>query len=294
MLRRVALLGRQFRTMSVSVSPLYIQRNSSRMSRSTSIPSTMRAAQIECMPSASNLRSLLSVHTAQGDVDVIQVKEVPVPKPGKGQVLYKLEYAGANFIDTYQRSGLYKLPMPYILGNESAGKVVALGEGVSEQSHGFKEGDTVLGYTAGGSFAEYVLASALRVVKVPQGVTSRQAATACVQGLTALTFVKEAHEVKKGEYILVQAAAGGLGLLLCQLCKHYGATVIGTTSTEEKAALAKKAGADHVILYGKPGVDVAEEIFKITGGEGIDRGVHAAFDGVGKDTFQTDLKAVRR
>lgn len=184
--------------------------------------------------------------------------------------------------------------MPYILGNESSGTVVDLGDGVSEQSHGFKQGDTVLGYTAGGSFAEYVLADAKRVVRVPEGVSAKQAAAACVQGLTALTFVKEAHQVKKGQYILVQAAAGGLGLLLVQLAKHFGATVIGTTSTEEKAQLARKAGADHVILYGKPDVDVAEEVFKITGGEGIDRGVHAAFDGVGKATWETDLKAVRR
>lgn len=110
---------------------------------------------------------------------------------------------------------------------------------------------------------------------------------------SALTFVEEAHKVEKGQWILVQAAAGGLGLLLCQLCKYFGARVIGTTSTAEKAELAKQAGAEHLIIYGN-GVNVAEEVYKITGGEGIDRGVHAVFDGVGKDTFDSDFDIVRR
>ncbi|KAM0756590.1 NAD(P)-binding protein [Meredithblackwellia eburnea MCA 4105] len=243
----------------------------------SSIPATQKAAQI----------------LEQGDIDVIQVREVPVPKPGKGQVLYKTEYAGVNFIDTYQRGGIYKLPTPYILGNESTGVVVAVGEGVDESTYGYKVGDRVAGYTAGGSFAEYVLNKAEKTVKLPDDLSTKDAATLLVQGLTALTFVKEAHEIKKGEYILIQAAAGGLGLLLVQLAKHYGAHVIGTTSTAEKAALAKAAGADHVILYGGD-VNVAEEVYKITGGEGIDRGVHAVFDGVGKDTFDADFDILRR
>ncbi|KAL8283230.1 hypothetical protein RQP46_006008 [Phenoliferia psychrophenolica] len=242
-----------------------------------SIPKTQRACQIQ----------------AQGDLDVIQVRDIPVPTPGKGQVLYKVEYAGVNFIDTYQRGGIYKLPMPYVLGNESSGEVVALGEGVDEATFGYKVGDKVAGYTAGGSFSEYCLNKAEKTVKLPEGVSTKDAATMLVQGLTALTFVKEAHEVKAGQFILVQAAAGGLGLLLVQLAKHYGAHVIGTTSTAEKAALAKAAGASEVIIYGGD-VNVAEEIYKITGGEGIDRGVHAVFDGVGKDTFDADFDILRR
>ncbi|KAM0787119.1 hypothetical protein ACM66B_006373 [Microbotryomycetes sp. NB124-2] len=191
------------------------------------------------------------------------------------------------------RGGIYKMPMPMILGQESAGTVVAVGPDVDEQTFGFKIGDRVVGYTSGGSFAEYCLNSANKTQKLPEDVSTKQAATALVQGLTALTFVKEAHEVKKGQYILVQAAAGGLGLLLCQLCKHFGAHVIGTTSTEEKARLAKEAGAEQVILYSGD-VNVVEEVYKITGGEGIDRGVHAVFDGVGKDTFDMDFDLVRR
>ncbi|SCV67091.1 BQ2448_5737 [Microbotryum intermedium] len=275
-----------------------------RLASTMPIPSTMNACQIQ----------------EQGELDVIQVREVDVPQPGKGQVLYKVQWAGVNFIDTYQRGGLYKLPMPYVLGNESAGVVVALGEGVTEASHDFKVGDKVAvrytlyrtwaylpAYTAGGSFAEYAVSLADKTVKIPESMSTKQAATGLLQGLTgkllqvritdssskslaetfvycpALTFVREAHPVQKGEYILVQAAAGGLGGLLVQF----------TTSTEEKARIARDFGADHVILYSGQ-VDVVEEVYKITGGEGIDRGVHAVFDGVGKDTFEIDFDLVRR
>ncbi|BGP44121.1 NADPH:quinone reductase [Rhodotorula kratochvilovae] len=244
---------------------------------SQNLPSKMRAAQIH----------------EQGDIDVIQVREVDVPTPKDGQVLIKVEYAGVNFIDTYFRGGVYKPALPYILGNESAGTVVALGAGVSAESHGYSVGDRVAAYTAGGSFAEYALAAADKVIKLPEGFSTKDAATVVTQGLTALTFVKEAHEVKPGQFILVQAAAGGLGLLLVQLAKRFGATVIGTTSTAEKAEIAKKAGADHVVLYGE-GRDVVGEVYKITGGEGIDRGVHGVFDGVGKDTFDVDFDLLRR
>ncbi|GAA6035547.1 hypothetical protein JCM8097_000309 [Rhodosporidiobolus ruineniae] len=232
----------------------------------------------------------------QGEIDVIKVEpDYPVKQPAEGEVLIKVDYAGVNFIDTYFRGGVYKPQLPYVLGNESAGTVVALGPGVDASSHGFNVGDTVGAYTAGGSFAEYAIAKADKVVKLPEGFTTRQAATAITQGLTALTFVKEAHEVKKGQFILVQAAAGGLGLLLVQLAKHFGATVIGTTSTAEKAEIAKKAGADHVLLYGEQKWDeIVEQVYKITGGEGIDRGVHAVFDGVGKDTFDVDFDLLRR
>ncbi|GAA5889742.1 hypothetical protein JCM6882_004307 [Rhodosporidiobolus microsporus] len=244
-----------------------------------SIPNTQKAAQIK----------------EQGEIDVIHVEEVEVKQPGKGEVLIKVEYAGVNFIDTYFRGGVYKPALPYILGNESAGTVVALGEGVSPSTFGFNVGDRVGAYTAGGSFAEYAIAKADKVVKLLDGLSTREAATAITQGLTALTFVKEAHEVKPGQIILVQAAAGGLGLLLVQLAKHFGATVIGTTSTAEKAEIARKAGADHVLLYGLQNwSEIVDEVYKITGGEGIDRGVHAVFDGVGKDTFDVDFDLLRR
>ncbi|KAK4056125.1 NADPH:quinone reductase [Microbotryomycetes sp. JL221] len=244
---------------------------------STQVPSTMQACQIK----------------EQGDLDVISVHQVDAPQVGPDQVLYKVEYAGVNFIDTYMRGGIYKMPMPMILGQESAGTIVAMGSNVDSTKYGYNVGDKVVGYTAGGSFAQYCLNKADKVIKIPQDVSTKQAATALLQGLTALTFVKEAHLVQPGQFILIQAAAGGLGLLLCQLCKHFGATVIGTTSTEEKAKLARAAGADHVILYGGD-VDVVSEVYKITGGEGIDRGVHAVFDGVGKDTFDMDFELVRR
>ncbi|GAA5884031.1 hypothetical protein JCM16303_001367 [Sporobolomyces ruberrimus] len=242
-----------------------------------SLPSTMQACQIQ----------------EQGDLDVIKVHEVDVPKPGQGQVLIKVEFAGVNFIDTYQRGGIYKLPMPWTLGNECAGEVVALGDGVDAATVGFKVGDKVAAYTPGGSFAQYTLAPTNKTIKLPEGVSTRDAATFILQGLTALTFVREAHEVKEGQWILVQAAAGGLGRLLCQICSHLGAHVIGTTSTEDKAEIARKSGAEHVILYGE-GRDVVSEVYKLTGGEGIDRGVHAVFDGVGKDTFDMDFDLVRR
>ncbi|GAA5947829.1 hypothetical protein JCM3765_001101 [Sporobolomyces pararoseus] len=242
-----------------------------------SVPQKMQACQIQ----------------EQGDLDVIKVHEITVPKPGPGQCLIKVDYAGVNFIDTYQRGGIYKLPMPWTLGNECAGEVVALGEGVNETEVGFKVGDKVAAYTPGGSFAQYTLAPTKQTIKLPEEVSTKDAATLILQGLTALTFVREAHEVKKGQWILVQAAAGGLGRLLCQLCSHLGAHVIGTTSSEEKAEIARQSGAEHVILYGQ-GRDVVSEVYKLTGGEGIDRGVHAVFDGVGKDTFEMDFELLRR
>ncbi|BGP21016.1 hypothetical protein JCM10213_003220 [Rhodosporidiobolus nylandii] len=243
------------------------------------LPTTQRAAQ----------------YTGKGDLDVIQVAEKEVKQPGEGEVLVKVEYAGVNFIDTYFRAGVYPVEYPWYPGNENSGTVVALGPGVSPATYGYAVGDKVAAYTAGNSFAEYAIAKAEKVVKLPEGFSTRDAATAVTQGLTALTFVKEAHEVKKGQFILVQAAAGGLGLLLLQLAKHFGATVIGTTSTPEKAEIAKKAGADHVILYGdKDWERVVREVYAITGGEGIDRGVHAVFDGVGKDTFDVDFELLRR
>jgi len=147
-------------------------------------------------------------------------------------------------------------------------------------------------YTEGTSFGQYARGLALRTIKIPKDITTKEAATVIVQGLTALTFVTEAHEVKKGEYVLVHAAAGGLGLLLCQICSHYGAHVIGTVSTEEKAELAKKNGAEHVVLYKDvPFEEVAEKVKQLTpGGDGV----HVVFDGVGASTFESNFIALRR
>ncbi|GAA5857956.1 hypothetical protein JCM8547_006638 [Rhodosporidiobolus lusitaniae] len=243
------------------------------------IPSRMKAAQFD----------------QTGDVDVIQVREVEVKQPGKGEILVKIEWGGVNFIDTYFRAGVYPAALPWTVGNEGAGVVVALGEGVSRSSHNYDVGSRVAVYTPGGSFAEYAVVKAEKAVELPEGLSTRQAAAALTQGLTALTFVKEAHEVKEGQFVLVQAAAGGLGLLLVQLAKRFGATVIGTTSTTEKAEIARKAGADHVLLYGPDKWDeITQEVYRITGGEGPDTGVHVVFDGVGKDTFEADFGLLRR
>lgn len=240
------------------------------LSTMTSIPQTMKALQIH----------------EQGGLDVLQIRDVPVPKPAANQVLMAVEAAGVNFIDTYQRSGLYKVQLPFILGNESAGSVAAVGEGVKD----IKVGDAVAAYSPGGAFANYVAVDRAKIAKVPQGVSTKDAATALLQGLTAWTLLREAYPVQKGDHILIHAAAGGTGLLLCQMAKHLGATVIGTTSTEEKAKLAKQNGADHIVLYTQEREKMADKILELTGGKGCE----GIFDGVGKDTWEDDFKIIAR
>ncbi|KDN43188.1 GroES-like protein [Tilletiaria anomala UBC 951] len=237
---------------------------------SSSVPSTMKALQIQ----------------KQGGLEVLEIHDVPVPQPGPGQVLLKVEWAGVNFIDTYLRSGLYKKETPFILGNESAGTIHAVGPNVSN----VKVGDKASGYLAtGGGYAEFALLEDSKIVKLPSNVDTKTGAGLVLQGLTAWTLVKEAYEVKKGDYVLVHAAAGGVGLLLCQMCKYLGAHVIGTTSTTEKAELAKANGAEYVILYGK-GESVVDKTLEITG----NKGVQGIFDGVGKDTWEDDFKVIAR
>ncbi|KAK9767002.1 hypothetical protein K7432_003514 [Basidiobolus ranarum] len=218
-----------------------------------------------------------------GGVEVLNYTDVSIPKPSKNELLVKNHAIGVNYIDTYHRTGLYTLPLPLILGREGAGIVEAVGEQVTD----FKVGDRVA-YVAAGSYAEYGLSQEDKTAKLPESVDYDVGAASLLQGLTALSLAKESYKVKPDDWILVHAAAGGVGLLFTQLCKHFGANVIGTTSTPEKAEIARKAGADHVINYTKD--DVVAEVKKITDG----KGVHAVFDGVGKQTFDISLASLRR
>ncbi|KAH9835222.1 NAD-P-binding protein [Rhodofomes roseus] len=229
-----------------------------------------------------------------GDFDVIENLTLPFPENAPGNVL--MHYGGVNFIDTYFRKGLYKIDQfPYVLGTEGAGTVAALPSDPSVvndeefKKRGLKVGSKVAAYAGNvGTFAEYASIPWTKVFPVPESVSLQTAAGLFVQGLTALTFITESYNVQRGDYILVHTIAGGLGLQFAQLLKERGAIVIGTTSTKEKAELAKSYGADHVILYKDE--NVVERVLEITKGEGV----HAVFDGVGKDTFEDNFKMLRR
>ncbi|EJC98614.1 NAD-binding protein [Fomitiporia mediterranea MF3/22] len=229
-----------------------------------------------------------------GDVDVIELAEVPFPKQQPGEVLIKVAYAGVNFIDTYMRKGLYPAKsFPFGIGQEASGTVVALptDQSVLADEEFKKRGLTgsakvIARYT--GSFAEYISVPWKDVYSLPPSIPLRTGAALIIQGLTALTFMTEAHPIQKGETILIHTIAGGLGLFFLQIAKARGATVIGTTSSKEKAELAKKYGADHVILYTEE--DTVKRVLEITGGEGV----NAVFDGVGKDTFDANFELLRR
>ena len=219
-----------------------------------------------------------------GDAKVMQLQQVAQPKPGVGEALIHLKAAGLNFIDIYMRSGRYPTELPYTPGFEGAGIVEAIGDGVTE----VKPGDRVA-YTSGlGSFAEYNVVKATKLIPLPENISFEQGAAFPLQGMTAHYLLHEFHQIKKTDHILVHAAAGGMGLLLVQWIKHMGATVIGTVSTAEKAKIAKAAGADHVILYSTE--DFVSEVKKLT----HDIGADYIIDGVGKSTFTKDLDAVRR
>jgi len=234
------------------------------------------------------------VAPTQGDVDVIAEVNLPFPEQKPGEILVKIRYAGVNFVDTYHRKGLYPAKtLPVLLGVEGTGEVVALPKEQDVlndpefQTRGYKLGGEVL-VRITGTFAEYVSVPWSSVHPLPPSISSLNGAIAGTQGLTALTFMTESHNVKKGEIILVHTVAGGLGLIFAQIAKARGATVIGTTSSEEKAALAKAHGADHVIIYTKE--DTVKRVLEITNGEGV----HAVFDGVGKDTFDANFELLRR
>ncbi|KAH7020797.1 quinone oxidoreductase [Microdochium trichocladiopsis] len=240
-----------------------------------------------CLTMASPTMKAVIFH-AHGPSSVLTLSDsVPKPTPGPEDVLIKLEYAGVNFVDTYVRNGLYPTPLPCTTGREGAGVIEAIGASVPAEQYGLVVGDKVAVFSPG-SMAEYMVAPAKGVLKLPPGVSTREGAAIMLQGLTAWTLCRDAHEVKPGETVLVQAAAGGTGGLLVQMCKALGATVIGTCSSEEKAAIAKGHGADHVVNYKTH--DVEDEVNRITGGKGC----HAVFSGVGKDTLAKDIAMTRR
>ena len=220
-----------------------------------------------------------------GGPEVLTFEDVEIPAPGPGQIRVRQHACGINYIDTYFRTGLYPSPvgMPFIAGNEGAGEIIAVGSGVSD----LKVGDRVA-YVAplGGYAAERVLA-ADRAVKVPANISFEQAAGMMLKGMTAEYLVRRTFKVQKGMNVLVHAAAGGVGLLLCQWINHLGATVIGTVGSKEKAELAKANGAHHTILYRSE--DFTAKVKEITGGNLCD----VVYDGVGNDTFPASLDCIK-
>jgi NADPH2:quinone reductase len=214
-----------------------------------------------------------------GGPEVLKLVEVPEPEPKPGQARVRHEAIGVNFIDTYHRTGLYPVRLPCIPGGEAAGVVEAVGEGVTRM----KPGDRVA-YSGGfGAYAEKNVVAADRAVKIPEGIDARTAAASLLKGMTVEALIRRTYPVKAGETILVHAAAGGVGQILSQWAKYLGATVIGTVGSEEKAALAKKAGCKHVIVTSKE--DFVARVKEITKG----KGVPVVYDGVGKDTFMGSL-----
>jgi NADPH:quinone reductase len=222
--------------------------------------------------------------TRTGGPEVLETVELPDPKPGEGELLVELAAAGVNYIDTYQRSGLYPMPTPFVCGLEGAGRVIAAGPGVAD----FAVGERVAWKAASGSYARRVVVPAGEALAVPDEVSDEVAAAVPLQGLTAHYLVTSTYPVKPGDTVLVHAAAGGVGLLLTQLAAARGARVIGTVSTEEKERLAREAGAAEVIRYTEVD-DLAGPVRSLTGGEGV----AAVYDGVGAATFDASLAALR-
>uniref|UniRef100_E6QHV3 Quinone oxidoreductase, NADPH-dependent n=1 Tax=mine drainage metagenome TaxID=410659 RepID=E6QHV3_9ZZZZ len=218
-----------------------------------------------------------------GGPEVMRLVEVPVPHPQAGQVLVKIAATGVNFIEIYFREGRYKAPLPLTLGMEAAGTVAALGEGVTE----FSIGDPVASTSFQGAYAEYALVPAAQLVQVPSALDLRQGAAALLQGMTAHYLAYSTFPLKAGDTALIHAAAGGVGLLLTQIAHRIGARVIATVSTAEKAALARAAGADEVILYTES--DFEAETRRLTDGRGVD----VVYDSVGKTTFDKSLNCLR-
>ena len=219
-----------------------------------------------------------------GGPEVLQVEDLPVPEPGPGEALLKVDAAGVNFIDVYHREGLYPGQLPLTLGREAAGTVERVGAGVTT----CRAGDRVVSETVRGGYAQYALAPAERLVPVPDQVSSRQAAAVLLQGMTAHYLAYATYRLAPGDTCLVHAAAGGLGLLLCQIASRIGARVIGTVSNEEKAALARQAGAHEVILYTRS--DFVEDVRRLTGGAGV----QVVYDSVGRTTFLKGLDCLAR
>jgi NADPH:quinone reductase len=217
-----------------------------------------------------------------GGPEKLKWEEVAVGDPGPGEVRVRNTAIGLNFIDTYHRSGLYPLQLPLTLGSEGAGVIEAVGPKVKD----FKAGDRVAYANPIGAYAEVVLRPTARLVKIPAGIDDKVAAAIMLKGMTAWYLCRRTYKVKKGDTIVVHAAAGGVGQILCQWAKHLGAIVIGTVGSEEKAALAKKAGCRHVIVTAKE--KFVERVKAITKG----KGVPVVYDGVGKDTFMDSLDCI--
>ena len=218
-----------------------------------------------------------------GGPEAMELVDLPIPQPKPNEAAVKIAAADVNFIDVYNREGRYKVPLPFTPGQEGAGVVSAVGSDVREVA----VGDRVAYTSVLGSYAEYAVVPADRLVKIPDGVSDRQAAATMLQGLTAHYLVHDTYPLKKGETTLIHAAAGGVGLLLVQMAHNIGARIIGTVSTEEKAKLAREAGANEIILYTQS--DFEAETKRLTGGKGVD----VVYDSVGKTTFEKGLNVLR-
>ncbi|ERF68253.1 hypothetical protein EPUS_02709 [Endocarpon pusillum Z07020] len=240
----------------------------------SSVPKTMKAVILE----------------QNGGPDELHYKtDYPTPAPGQDEVLVKNEVIGINYIDTYFRTGLYPLPSkPAIIGQEASGTISAVGPG--SKSHRFEVGDRVV-WMKFGSYAEYSAVSAEKTIKIPDGISNEDAVGGFLMGMTALSLVKEAYPVQKGDWVMLHAAAGGVGLLMCQLLRAIGAKTIATAGGAEKCELARKHGADHVIDYRSTGAPKwLDEVKRLTN----DEGVAVVYDSVGKDTWENSLEAARR
>jgi NADPH:quinone reductase len=235
----------------------------------------------ETANASDTMKAIRVQHT--GSPEVMELVEIPAPQPRPAEAVVKVSVAGVNSIDGHFRDGSLRTPLPFIPGQEGAGVVTAVGS----QAKAVKVGDRVAWSGVLGSYAEYLAASADSLVPVPAQVSDQQAAAAMMHGLTAHYLVNDAHKLKAGETALVHAAAGGVGLLLLQMARTIGARVIGTVSSEEKARLAREAGADEVIVFIRQ--DFEAEVKRMTGGKGVD----VVYDGVGKATFEKNLNVMR-
>jgi len=218
-----------------------------------------------------------------GGPEVLKLVHLPTPDPKPNEALVQIKAAGVNFIDLYFREGRYPAPLPFIIGQEAAGLIVAVGSDVKT----VRLGDRVAYTGAFGSYAEYAAVPADRLVKIPDKLDFNQAAAALLQGMTAQYLTHSTYSIKSGDAVLIHAAAGGVGLLLVQMAKNLGARVIGTAGSDTKAQLARDAGADEVIIYTEQ--DFETETRRLTENEGVD----VVYDGVGKDTFEKDLNVLR-
>ncbi|MBN2552280.1 MAG: quinone oxidoreductase [Spirochaetales bacterium] len=218
-----------------------------------------------------------------GGPEVMNLAELPVPEAAAGQALVRIEAAGVNFIDVYQRTGLYPVQLPYVLGLEGSGTVEKTGPGVET----LQAGDRVAWSGAPGTYAEYAAVPADRLVKIPEKIDFPEAAAAMLQGMTAHYLAVDTYPIRSGDTVLIHAAAGGVGQLLVQVARRRGARVLATVSTEAKAELARKAGADEVILYSRE--DFEQRVKSLTGGAGVD----AVYDSVGQTTFLKSLACLK-